>query len=154
MILRGSAEWGWCCLVHWTASTAGVGGERAGSADPIGDRGLSPAPFRFPAASWCNLDEGISVGSQCLCAEETGWRGGRSWMVFKQMDFQGWAWFNPSWRELVLIEGGVGAGWEQTAPLNPLAGKERTRWHETFNYARDSLIEVGNGWCLFPLIKV
>lgn len=48
-------------------------------------------------------------------------------MVFKQMDFQGWAWVNPSWRELVLIEGGVGAGWEQTAPLNPLAGKERTR---------------------------
>ena len=59
-------------------STAEVGGERAGSADPDGDRGLGPAPSRFPAPSWYKLDEGISVGSQRLCAEETGWRGGRS----------------------------------------------------------------------------
>ena len=56
-------------------STPGVEGERAGSADLIEDGGLSPAPSRFPATSWYNLDEGISVRSQCLCAEETGWGG-------------------------------------------------------------------------------
>lgn len=46
-----------------------------GSADPDGD--LGPAP-QVSSPSWYNLDEGISVRSQHLCAEETGWRGGRS----------------------------------------------------------------------------
>ena len=58
------------------------------------------------------------------------------------------------WSCAAIIQGTPRAttSWERQERI-PLPGKKERGNMKTFNYACDSLSEIGNGWCLFLLIE-